>query len=41
MSKIFRQNKENFVATGDDGVHNMRALDAAFASWQSGRREAV
>ncbi|WP_158942281.1 Gfo/Idh/MocA family protein [Granulicella sp. S190] len=28
-----------FAATGDDGVHNMRVLDAAIKSWQSGARE--
>jgi 1,5-anhydro-D-fructose reductase (1,5-anhydro-D-mannitol-forming) len=31
----------NFAATGEDGVTNMRALDSAYESWQSGRREAV
>ena len=31
----------SFRATGPDGVHNMRALDAAYASWRSGRPEAV
>ncbi|MGD0444582.1 MAG: Gfo/Idh/MocA family oxidoreductase [Edaphobacter sp.] len=31
----------NFPASGGDGVHNMRALDTAYASWRSGRREAV
>jgi predicted dehydrogenase len=31
----------NFPASGEDGVRNMRALDAAYASWQSGRREVV
>jgi len=30
-----------FAASGEDGVHNMQALDAAYASWQSGRREAI
>ncbi len=30
-----------FAATGEDGVTNMRALDSAYESWQSGRREAV
>lgn len=28
-----------FAATGTDGVTNMRALDAAYASWRSGQRE--
>ena len=31
----------NFRATGLDGLHNMRVLDAAYKSWRSGRREAV
>jgi 1,5-anhydro-D-fructose reductase (1,5-anhydro-D-mannitol-forming) len=30
-----------FPASGEDAIHNMRALDAAYASWRSGRREAV
>jgi 1,5-anhydro-D-fructose reductase (1,5-anhydro-D-mannitol-forming) len=30
-----------FAGTAEDGVHNMRALDAAFRSWRSGAREAV
>jgi 1,5-anhydro-D-fructose reductase (1,5-anhydro-D-mannitol-forming) len=30
-----------FAASGEDGVTNMQALDAAYASWKSGRREAV
>jgi predicted dehydrogenase len=30
-----------FAASGEDGVINMRALDSAYKSWQSGRREAV
>jgi 1,5-anhydro-D-fructose reductase (1,5-anhydro-D-mannitol-forming) len=30
-----------FAASGDDGIANMRALDAAYASWQSGSREAL
>jgi 1,5-anhydro-D-fructose reductase (1,5-anhydro-D-mannitol-forming) len=32
---------ETFAASGKDGVINMRALDSAYKSWQSGRREAV
>lgn len=32
---------EAFAASGEDGVRNMRALDAAYKSWQSGSREAV
>ena len=31
----------SFPASGEDAIHNMRALDAAYASWRSGRREAV
>ena len=30
-----------FPATGVDAIRNMRALDAAYASWRSGRRETV
>jgi predicted dehydrogenase len=30
-----------FAASGEDGVTNMRALDSAYKSWQSGRREVV
>jgi predicted dehydrogenase len=30
-----------FAASGGDGVTNMRALDAAYASWRSAFREAV
>lgn len=30
-----------FAATGEDGVRNMRVMDAAYASWRSGRRELV
>lgn len=33
--------EEAFAATGEDGVRNMAALDAAFRSWKSGQREAV
>lgn len=33
--------KGTFVASGEDGVHNMRAVDSAYKSWRSGRREAV
>jgi predicted dehydrogenase len=29
----------SFAATGEDGVHNMRVLDAAYRSWRSGARE--
>jgi predicted dehydrogenase len=31
----------SFAASGVDAVSNMRTLDAAYASWRSGRREAV
>ena len=31
----------SFPASGEDAIHNMRALDAAYASWRNGRREAV
>jgi 1,5-anhydro-D-fructose reductase (1,5-anhydro-D-mannitol-forming) len=30
-----------FAASGVDAITNMRILDAAYASWQSGRRESV
>jgi predicted dehydrogenase len=30
-----------FAASGEDGVKNMRALDAAYKSWHSGTRETV
>jgi predicted dehydrogenase len=30
-----------FAASGEDGVINMRALDSAYKSWQSGHREAL
>lgn len=33
--------EESFLATGPDGVHNMRVLDAAYRSWRSGQREAI
>jgi 1,5-anhydro-D-fructose reductase (1,5-anhydro-D-mannitol-forming) len=33
--------KGTFAASGEDGVMNMRALDCAYRSWQSGRREVV
>jgi predicted dehydrogenase len=31
----------SFPASGVDAISNMRALDAAYASWRSGRRESV
>jgi len=30
-----------FAATGPDAVHNMRVLDAAYKSWQTGLREPI
>jgi 1,5-anhydro-D-fructose reductase (1,5-anhydro-D-mannitol-forming) len=33
--------ERTFAASGEDGVINMRALDSAYKSWESGRREAV
>jgi 1,5-anhydro-D-fructose reductase (1,5-anhydro-D-mannitol-forming) len=33
--------QETFLASGDDGIHNMRILDAAYKSWRSGARETV
>lgn len=30
-----------FAASGEDGIRNMRVLDAAYRSWRSGQREAV
>ncbi len=33
--------KRDFAATGADAVTNMKVLDAAYASWRSGRRERV
>ena len=31
----------SFAATGEDGVRNMQALDAAYRSWKTGQRETV
>jgi predicted dehydrogenase len=33
--------KGSFPASGVDAISNMRTLDAAYASWRSGRRESV
>jgi predicted dehydrogenase len=33
--------EEAFAATGEDGVRNMAALDAAFRSWKTGKRETL
>jgi 1,5-anhydro-D-fructose reductase (1,5-anhydro-D-mannitol-forming) len=38
FASAFRGNG-SFAASGEDGVRNMRALDVAYASWRSGRRE--
>lgn len=40
FAKAFR-GAGTFAASGEDGVRNMRALDAAYKSWQSGLRETV
>lgn len=40
FAQAFRGEK-TFAASGEDGVINMRALDSAYKSWQTGRREAV
>jgi predicted dehydrogenase len=33
--------EQNFPASGVDAITNMRILDAAYASWKSGRRELI
>jgi predicted dehydrogenase len=38
FARAFR-GEGSFAATGEDGVLNMRALDAAYKSWQTGLRE--
>jgi predicted dehydrogenase len=35
------QGGKPFAATGEDGVRNMMALDAAFRSWKTGQRETI
>ncbi len=40
FARAFR-GEGRFAASGLDGVLNMRVLDAAYASWRSGRRELV
>jgi 1,5-anhydro-D-fructose reductase (1,5-anhydro-D-mannitol-forming) len=40
FARAFR-GKETFAASGDDGVLNMRGLDAAYKSWRTGIREAL
>ena len=31
----------DYLATGEDGLKNQRVIDAAFASWRSGRKEII
>jgi 1,5-anhydro-D-fructose reductase (1,5-anhydro-D-mannitol-forming) len=40
FARAFRGSGD-FAASGEDGVLNMRALDAAYKSWHTGRREPV
>lgn len=40
FARAFR-GQETYRASGEDGVLNMRALDAAYKSWHSGAREKV
>jgi predicted dehydrogenase len=40
FARAFR-GTEIFPASGEDGVRNMRALDAAYKSWQTGFRETL
>jgi len=40
FARAFR-GEETFRASGEDGVLNMRVLDAAYESWRTGSREAV
>lgn len=35
------EGRGSYRATGDDGLKNQRVLDAAYASWQSGRKEII
>jgi predicted dehydrogenase len=35
------QGTGEYLATGTDGLHNQRILDAAYASWRSGRKQTV
>jgi len=30
-----------YLASGRDGLHNQRILDAAYASWRSGKKQLV
>jgi len=38
VAQAFR-GEGSFAASGEDGVLNMRALDAAYKSWATGSRE--
>src|SRR5260370_37091936 len=40
FARAFR-GEGSFPASGVDAISNMRALDAAYASWRSGRRETL
>ena len=40
FAQVYREHGR-FVASGEDGIHNMRAVDSAYASWRSGIRESV
>jgi len=40
FARAFR-GEENFSSSGEDGVRNMQALDAAYRSWRTGLREAL
>lgn len=40
FAQVFR-NGGTFAASGEDGIHNMRAVDSAYASWRSGKRETL
>lgn len=35
------EGRGNYRAPGEDGLNNQRVLDAAYASWQSGRKEII
>ncbi|WP_433975135.1 Gfo/Idh/MocA family protein [Tunturiibacter lichenicola] len=40
FAQVYREHGQ-FVASGEDGIHNMRAVDSAYASWRSGIRESI
>jgi 1,5-anhydro-D-fructose reductase (1,5-anhydro-D-mannitol-forming) len=40
FAQVYREHGQ-FVASGEDGIHNMRTVDSAYASWRSGARESV